>query len=63
MYAYAKYEKLLKLKNDTSYRVAKKTGIALPTFTAWKKGVYVPKIDKLQKLANYFGVPVTYFLE
>ena len=40
----------------------KKLTITANTLSSWKAGDYVPKIDKLQKLADYFGVPVTYFL-
>lgn len=31
-------------------------------FTSWKKGTYKPKLDKLQKIADYFGVSVEYLL-
>ena len=31
--------------------------------TDWKKGRYVPKQDKLQKIADYFDVPVTVFFD
>ena len=33
------------------------------TFTDWKTGRSEPKIDKLKKIAYYFGVPVEFFLE
>ena len=41
---------------------SKETGVSTATLSSWKAGDYVPKIDKLQKIADYFGVPVTYFL-
>lgn len=47
----------------TSYRVSKETGVLQSTLSDWKSGKYVPKVDKLQALADYFGVPITYFLE
>ncbi|MBQ9065245.1 MAG: helix-turn-helix transcriptional regulator, partial [Blautia sp.] len=28
------------------------------TLSSWKSGKYTPKIDKLKKLADYFGVPI-----
>lgn len=61
--AYAKYAELRERKGVTDYRVAKETGISRSFFTDWQRGVYQPKIAKLQKLAAYFGVPVTVFLE
>lgn len=60
---YEKFEALLEKHNMTAYRVAKVTGIPKSTFSEWKKGKYKPKIEKLQKIADFFGVPVTYFLE
>lgn len=60
---YKKFQKLLQEHKVTPYRVAKETGISPSTFTAWGAGTYTPKIDKIQKVADYFGVPITYFLE
>lgn len=60
------YKKYIQLRNEkglTDYKVSVDTGITKSTFTDWKTGRSRPKIDKLQKLADYFNVPVTYFLE
>lgn len=60
---YKKYV-LLRDKNEvTDYQVAKDTGITKSTFTDWKSGRSNPKIDKIKRLADYFGVPIEYFLE
>ena len=58
---YKKFEELLKTNGCTAYKVSKATGIPGSTFTAWKKGKYQPKSDKLQKIADYFNVPLGYF--
>lgn len=60
---YNKYEELLRETGKTSYQVSKDTGIAQSTLADWKSGKSKPKLDKLQKLADYFGKPVTYFIE
>lgn len=60
---YSKFENLLHSRGITAYRVSKDTGIAGATLTNWKKGGYTPKIDKLQILADYFGVPLNYFTD
>lgn len=60
---YEKFEKLLKKNGITPYKVSKDTGIATSTLSSWKTGEYVPKVDKLQILADYFGVPLEYFLK
>ena len=57
---YEKFNKLLQEKGLTAYKVAKDTGVSRSTLAAWKKNEYTPKLDKLQKLANYFGVSVSY---
>lgn len=59
---YEFFEKLLKDRGITAYKVSKETGIATSTLTNWKKGLYTPKVDKLQKIADYFGVPLEYLL-
>lgn len=59
---YKKYKKLLDEHNKTSYQVSKDTGIAQSTLSDWKNGISEPKLDKLQILSKYFGVPVTYFI-
>ncbi|WP_230140213.1 helix-turn-helix domain-containing protein [Clostridium neonatale] len=60
---YKKFESLLKERNVTAYQVSKNTGIATATLSEWKKGTYTPKADKLLKIAQYFEVPIEYFLE
>lgn len=60
---YKKFEALLTEKNISAYQVAKETGIATSTLTEWKNGTYTPKADKLMKIADFFGVPLEYFLK
>jgi len=60
---YQKYVELREKKGVTDYRVATDTKISTATLSNWKAGNYTPKIDKLLILAEYFGVPVTHFLE
>lgn len=57
---YEIFEKLLSKKGITAYRVAKETGITTATLTSWKQGKYTPKSEKLQKIADYLGVSVSY---
>lgn len=60
MYEY--FQCLLDKYGVTAYKVAKETGISTATLTNWKRGRYTPKPDKLQKIADYFGVPLSYLL-
>lgn len=60
---YSKFVELLQKTNTTPYQVAKATGISQSTLSDWKIGRAKPKVDKLLKLAEYFGVTVDYFLK
>lgn len=60
---YERYEALAAERGVSSYEVAKATGISSSTLYDWKAGRSKPKVEKLIKLAEYFNVPVTYFLE
>ena len=60
---YEKLQRLLDARGITAYQLAKETGIASARFSEWKRGRCKPKADKLQKIAEYFGVTIEYFLE
>ena len=60
---YEKYVNLREEKGLTDYKVSEMTGIPKSTFSDWKSGRSVPKIEKLKKIAYCFGVTVDYFLE
>lgn len=67
------YQKYLKLRNSlgvTDYRVCISTGVSTATMSNWKKHFetkgaegYQPKMDKVKAIADYFHVPLDYFLE
>lgn len=59
---YEIYCKLRDSKGCKDSDVAKATGITKSTFSDWKNGRSEPKIDKLQKIADYFDVSVDWLL-
>lgn len=59
---YEIFEKLLNERGVSAYRVAQETGVSTATLTSWKKGKYTPKPEKLQKIADYFGVSLDYLM-
>lgn len=59
---YEIFAKLLEERGVTAYKVSKATGIAGSTFSDWKSGRSTPKQDKLQKIADYFGVSVDFLI-
>ena len=60
---YERFAKLCENANVTPYRVAKDCGFSNVTLSDWKKGKSRPKLDKMKKIAEYFGVSVDYFSE
>lgn len=63
MFSYKKFAALLDKTNKSAYQVSKDTGIYSALFSEWKKGKSCPKVDKVKILAEYFSVPIDYFLE
>ena len=59
---YEIFETLLAERGVTAYQVAKATGISTGSLSDWKNGRSSPKVEKLQKIATYFGVSVDYLL-
>ena len=57
---YENYAKIRDSKGLKDYNVAKGTGISTGTFGDWKAGNYTPKIDKLQRIADFLGVSLEY---
>lgn len=60
---YDKYAHLRDEKGVTDYEVSKCTGVTTSTLTNWKYGRYTPKLEKIKVIADYFDVPITYFIE
>jgi transcriptional regulator with XRE-family HTH domain len=59
---YETFEKLCNEKNIRPSQISRATGIATATFTEWKKGTYTPKTEKLQLIADYFGVSLDFLM-
>lgn len=51
------------MRNSAGYKdsdVARGTGITKSTFSDWKSGRYIPKQDKLKKIADFLQVDLNY---
>lgn len=59
---YEIFAKLMKEHGLTAYRVSMDTGVSQATLSDWKRGRSTPKLPKLQKLADYFGVTLEYMM-
>ena len=58
--SYEVYERLLQEKGVNSATVSRATGISQTVFSEWKKGKAIPKLDKMQKIADFFGVSLEF---
>jgi transcriptional regulator with XRE-family HTH domain len=56
------FERLMRQRGETFSDVARAIGVSPSTFTDWRAGRYTPKADKMQKIADHFGVNVEYLL-
>ncbi len=61
--SYNKFSRLLEERGVIAADVARETKITPSTFSDWKNGNSVPKVEKLALLARYFGVAIEDFLE
>lgn len=59
---YEIFAQLLQKYGVTAYKVSKETGVSQATLSAWKAGDYTPKVEKLQKIADYFNVSLEYLM-
>lgn len=60
---YLNYEKLRDKEHFTDYYVSKKTGVPRSLFSLWRSGAHAPSLNSLEKLSNFFNVPIRYFYE
>lgn len=59
---YERYLKLLEKTGKTTAEVCRETGIAPTTMSNWKARGGKLSADNLKRLADYFCVPMDYFL-
>lgn len=60
---YENYAKLRDERQLSDQQVSRDIEIPASGLTRWKQGSSYPKVDKLLKLAEYFGVNIEYFLK
>lgn len=61
--SFSRLEYLVKKKGLSYYKLCKEIKMPSSFFSEWKRGKMMPKVDKLKIIADYFGVPIEYFLE
>ena len=58
-----KFNRLLAEQQITQKEVAAICGASTSTVSTWSKGTNMPRMDKIERLANYFSLPKSYFIE
>lgn len=49
-------QRYIAMSGKTQKELADAIGVSAPTFNEWTSGKKFPRIDKIQKLADYFGI-------
>lgn len=62
MITYDKYAEIRDIKGMTDGKVAEKAGIGRSTFSDWKSGRSVPKLEKMQKIAEALEMEYSQFI-
>ena len=57
---FERIEQLMRENDVTAYKLSKETGIAQSTLSGWKNQNKIPRVDLLQKIANFFDVEIEY---
>lgn len=58
MITYERYTEYRDAKGLTDYKVSSLCEISPTTLSEWKSGKYVPKIDKIIKIAKCLDIPI-----
>jgi len=61
-----KYEELRRLmyeNNMTQADVIRGTGVTRPTLCNWRSGKHQPTVKTLKRIADFFDVPLSIFLD
>ena len=57
-----RFIEIIQERQLTPYRIAKETGISLGLMGEYKRGLKVPTVDNLVKIANYLDCSIDYLL-
>ena len=57
-----RFIEIIQEKQLTPYRIAKETGISQGLMGEYKRGLKVPTVDNLVKIANYLDCSIDYLL-
>lgn len=53
----------IEISGRSQKEIAEEVGVSPSTFNEWVKGKKYPRIDKIEKLSNYFRIPKSALIE
>lgn len=53
---------LMQINGDTIYDIAADTNVTYQNVSQWRLGHYIPRIERINRLANHYGVSCAYLL-
>lgn len=53
----------MQIKNVSAAEICKELGFRQNTFSCWINAKYYPRIDKIEQMANYFGISKSALVE
>ena len=56
-------KRYMELQGKSRNDISRALGISYYTITDWVNGKKYPRMDKVELLANYFGIPKSYLIE
>lgn len=59
----ARFNQLLISHRISQKEIASVCQVSTSTVSTWSKGLNMPRMDKIERLADYFSVPKSYFIE
>lgn len=58
-----RFNELLEQQHITQKEIAGICKVSTSTVSTWSKGLNMPRMDKIELLANYFDLPKSHFIE
>ena len=58
-----RFNELLAREHISQKEIASICNVSTSTVSTWSKGINMPRMDKIEILANHFGLPKSHFIE
>lgn len=59
----SRFNNLLDTNRISQKEIARICQVSTSTVSTWSQGQNIPRMDKIERLAEYFGLPKSYFIE